>query len=75
MKYLYIPVLVAGIIFASYIVGMRMGRVKCHADVANAAAQSAAEMMKAMGEINAQTYRVGVADLRWRLREKYTIAE
>lgn len=75
MKYLYIPLVIAAIILCAYRVGIYNGRQKCMADVASDAVVTQQQIINKIGEIHAETYHTGAADIRRVLRAKYTIAE
>lgn len=62
-------------IFFSYVVGVRVGRVQCNAHTARANAAHQSEIIKLQEKINAETFNIGLRDIRRILREKYTIAE
>lgn len=73
----YLFIFVAGVtaIFFSYAAGMRVGREKCRTDVVGQASAIQSQIIKIKGDINAETFNRGVADIRRVLHEKYTIAE
>ena len=75
MKYLYLPVCVAAAVFAAYMSGMRLGTARCRATVATDVVANRNAIINKMENINAETNKTGVADIRMWLRTKYTIAE
>ena len=52
-----------------------MGRVQCNAQIAQANATYQSEIINLKEKINAETFNVGLRDIRRILREKYSIAE
>ncbi len=73
--YLILMVVVVVFIVCVYYVGFSNGRRQCQGQVVANSTQMQSEIIKIQGIINAETYRRGVADIRKRLYEKYTIAE
>lgn len=73
-NYIIIAIVIALIAF-TYWAGGRIAKEKCHANIAKNNQEFQIQSIKQKEKINAETYSSGVADLRNRLREKYTIAE
>ena len=73
--YLFLFVAGAGAIIFSYIAGVRLGREKCRTDVAAQSVAIQSQVIKIMGDINAETFNTGDGDIRDILRQKWTIAE
>ena len=73
--YLILAAVVAVFIACVYYAGFSNGRHQCQGQVVENNTQMQSEIIKIQGIINAETYRRGVADIRKRLYEKYTITE
>lgn len=72
---LFILIMVVVGIFFSFWMGTRVGRVQCNAQIAQANATYQSEIINLKEKINAETFNVGLRDIRRILREKYSIAE
>ena len=73
--YLLVVAVAAVFIVCVYYVGFSNGRRQCQGQVVANSIQMQNEIIKIQGVVNAETYRRGVADIRKRLYEKYTITE
>ena len=73
--YLYVFVAVGTAIFFSYVMGLRVEREKCRADLMVQSANIQSQIIKIMGDVNAEAFNRGADDIRRVLYEKYTIAE
>lgn len=73
--YLFVFMAVCTAMFFSYVMGVRLGREKCRADIVTQSSNLQSQAIKIMGDINAEAFSRGVADIRRILHEKYTIAE
>ena len=71
--YCLVGVAVAALIF--YLMGERAGRLQCAKNQNEDVVIQQSEIVKLQGDINAETFNRGVADIRRVLREKYTITE
>lgn len=76
MKLYLLVVAVAAVFIACvYCAGVSNGRRQCQGQVVANSTQMQNEIIKIQRVVNAETYRRGVADIRKRLYEKYTITE
>lgn len=75
MKYLYMAALGSAAIFFTYIIGTRVGNIKCNARVADVNAKTIIQNTKILEDTNETVFHTTVGDIRHILREKYTIAE
>lgn len=73
--YLCVFLAVGAAIFFSYVMGVRLGREKCRADLMAQSTTIQSQTIKIIGDVNAETFNRGTNDIRRVLREKYTIAE
>lgn len=72
---IYFAAIIAAFVLCAYLVGVRVGRADCSANVARAASRDTARVIQKTGEINAEVYNTAAGDIRRILRAKYTIAE
>ena len=73
--YLILAAVVAVFIACVYCTGFSSGYQRCQKKITENNTQMQNEIIKIQGVVNAETYRRGVADIRKRLYEKYTITE
>lgn len=72
---IYLIIAIIALVGGAYIMGARVAREKCTADVANA---TTAEIINTVNNTRAadeKTFNTGVRDIRNILRAKYTIAD
>ncbi len=73
--YLFLCVVIVGVIFSAYYVGMRVAGAQCVAERQADAVQQQAKIIKIQRIVNDQVSNTAAGDVRRVLREKYTIAE
>ena len=73
--YLLVVAVAAVFIVCVYCAGFFSGYQRCQKKITENNTQMQNEIIKIQGVVNAETYRRGVADIRKRLYEKYTITE
>ena len=75
MRYIYYAALGGVAIFFAYIIGIRVGNIKCGIKIANTNNEQIILNTKIVEETNEAVIHIGVSGVRRVLREKYTIAE
>lgn len=73
--YILIFVVFAAAVWGAYYTGTHVTQQRCRADAAINAMNLQTNQIKYQEEINAETFTTAVADIRGKLREKYTIAD
>lgn len=73
--YLLVAAVAAVFVIGMYYAGFTSGHQRCQKKITENNTQMQNEIIKIQGVVNAETYRRGVADIRKRLYEKYTITE
>ena len=73
--YLLVVAVAAVFVIGMYYAGFTSGHQRCQKKITENNTQMQNEIIKIQGVVNAETYRRGVADIRRRLYEKYTITE
>lgn len=73
--YLLVAAVAAVFVIGVYYAGFTSGHQRCQKKITENNTQIQNEIIKIQGVVNAETYRRGVADIRRRLYEKYTITE
>ena len=73
--YLLVAAVAAVFVIGVYYAGFTSGHQRCQKKITENNTQMQNEIIKIQGNINAETYRRGAADIRRRLYEKYTITE
>lgn len=63
------------IVWGAYRMGVRIATQQCRADNAAAVLNMQTQTIKHQEKLNAETFNTAAADIRRRLREKYTIAD
>lgn len=64
-----------GVIFFAFFVGKYVGHTNCQTETVVAQSNMQSEILKKVGDVNAETFSRGLVDIRRILRERYTIAE
>ena len=73
--YIVIIAAICAAIFFAYVMGKKIEAAQCRAEIIAASVKQIKENQKIKREINAESYNIGVIDIRRILHEKYTIAE
>ena len=72
---IYICIALVCAIFFVFLVGKYVGNANCRTETVIKQQNVQSEIIKKIGDVNAETFSRGVGDIRRVLREKYTIAE
>lgn len=75
MNKLYVLCGVAAVVVAAFFVGIMVGKLQCRESIAIEKSNTQSQILKTMGDINAETLHTGTDDIRRVLRQNYTIAE
>ncbi len=75
MTRFYIAALCVAFFIFAYLVGVRVGREKCVADIITAGQNTTNEIINRIGDIHENTLKTDTRDIRRVLRARYTIAE
>lgn len=75
MNKLYVLCAVAVVVVAAFFIGTMVGKLQCRESVAIEKSNTQSQIIKTIGEINAETLHTGTDDIRRILHQNYTIAE